>query len=32
VLAQAIDEAGGTITPEAAGKLFPFQWQPISTD
>jgi len=32
VLAQAINEAGGSITPEAAGKLFPFKWRPIDTE
>lgn len=30
VLAKAVALGGGTITPEAAGKLFPFVWPPFA--
>jgi len=29
VLAHALEEAGLTISPEAAGKMFPFEWNPL---
>jgi len=32
VLAQAITEAGATISPEDAGKLFPFKWPELDLD
>jgi len=32
VLANAINEAGATVTPAQAGKLFPFKWSGIDLD